>query len=99
LALINAGTKAEQHIADYMRSIHPTRWSIFGNRTLGDNDKAYTERGWGEFPAYGSPKPLLRVRTTSVIEGENNALLWNNLRNSLVPEGFYRFCLRVMSVV
>lgn len=96
---IHARSAKEEYIDDYLRKIHPTSWSRFGNFSHDEDDIAYIKKHWSKTPSYGSPKPLCGVRTTSGAEGENNALLWNSLRSSQVPAAFIRFCSRVMIAV
>jgi hypothetical protein len=45
---------------------------------------------WGD-DCLGAAKPLFGIRTTNGIEGENNAMLYNDMRNQTVPQAIVTF--------
>lgn len=79
-------------VASYLGSIHPTSWTRFGNCIkLNPAETIAIDTHWHNVPVYGKPLPLFRVRTTGAVEGENNALLWDGLRDQIPPHAMISF--------
>ncbi|KAF1787040.1 hypothetical protein GQ600_22381 [Phytophthora cactorum] len=81
-----AGQVESQTVKQYLRTIHPTSWTRFGNNLLTqDADLEECEFVWAACPLFGG-------RTTSAVEGQNNALLLSGVRDSQVFDACLIFC-------
>ena len=69
-------------IAEYLASIHPMNWTVFGNSILTPQETHFINSTWPTKELFGAPIKLFGVKTTSANEGENNAYILNNLRDS-----------------
>lgn len=87
----SALSKNGLNIQEYMMSIHPTSWSQFGNF-----DENFT--GWSGVRTYGCKLPLYGTKTTSANEGDNNGLMWNDMRNQLPCAALLSYLHRVLNI-
>ncbi|KAG6954601.1 hypothetical protein JG687_00011726 [Phytophthora cactorum] len=68
-----AGQVESQTVKQYLRTIYPTSWTRFGNNLLTQGASVAIAETWKNANSYGAACPLLGGRTTSAVEGQNNA--------------------------
>ncbi|GMF41304.1 unnamed protein product [Phytophthora fragariaefolia] len=86
------GTAYTQTAAEYFSIIHPTSWTKFGNSFLTPEESVVIAARWNPNNAYGDVCALYSGRTTSAIEGQNNALLKEGIRDCQVFGAMLLFC-------
>uniref|UniRef100_K3WZU8 Uncharacterized protein n=1 Tax=Globisporangium ultimum (strain ATCC 200006 / CBS 805.95 / DAOM BR144) TaxID=431595 RepID=K3WZU8_GLOUD len=91
---INQGTQREEYVDDYLRAIHLTSWTVYGNCEHPAADLDFFRTSWSCMSPCGHPSPLYGVRTTSVIESKRNTLVWNCARDKLQPNVIVPFCVK-----
>jgi hypothetical protein len=96
---INEGTADEEYVSDYLKAIHPTSWTLMGNYSLSAAEVEWLQHEWVDIPSYGEPLPLFGVKTTSGVEGQNNATLWSGLRDSFPQAALELFCLDAINTL
>jgi Ulp1 protease family, C-terminal catalytic domain/MULE transposase domain len=77
----------------YLMDLHPRQYSVVGNLNITDEEEGMISFIWG-LKSYGEKKPLWGIRTTNGVEGENNALLHNKMRNQPVFHAINTFVVR-----
>jgi len=70
-------------IYDYILSIHPTSYSVFGNKSLTIEEEEVIDSVWGDYDSFGSPLPLHGWSANTGAEGEHNAMNYDDTRISL----------------
>lgn len=93
------GVLQTQTVADYLRKIHPTSWTKFGNCHLTPEETAVVGADWGDLDSYGDGCSLFAGRTTSAVEGQNNALLLAGVRDSQVFGALVLYCNLVVETL
>ena len=88
--------KIQQSMKTYLEGINPTNWCPFGNYTRSEEEDIQYFRGL-KSESYGLPKPLFGICTTGAVEGENHALIWNNLRSQSIYDGIQTFLHRIIT--
>ncbi|GMF43810.1 unnamed protein product [Phytophthora fragariaefolia] len=86
------GQRQTQSAAEYLRALHPGCWTKFGNCALDPEEISAVEVQWKQARSYGAFCPLFAGRTTSAVEGQNNALLLGGVRDCRVMEALVLFC-------
>ncbi|EGZ24888.1 hypothetical protein PHYSODRAFT_444722, partial [Phytophthora sojae] len=89
---LQATTTQTQSAAEYLRALHPGSWTKFGNCALDPEEIFAVEIQWKQARSYGAPCALFAGRTTSAVEGQNNALLLGGVRDCQVLEALVLFC-------
>ncbi|OWZ12136.1 LOW QUALITY PROTEIN: hypothetical protein PHMEG_00014748 [Phytophthora megakarya] len=64
-----------QTVGQYLRKIHLTSWTNFGNYPPTGDKVTYFNEHWLASQAYGKPTKLYGIKTTSATEGEKHALI------------------------
>jgi hypothetical protein len=67
----------------YLMVLHPCHYSVVGNLNITDEEESMMTFIWGK-KSFGENKPLWGLCTTNGVEGENNSLLQNKMRNQPV---------------
>ncbi|KAE9004115.1 hypothetical protein PR001_g17800 [Phytophthora rubi] len=96
--MVNGAAQA-QTAAQYLRGIHPTSWTKFGTGVLSLEESEAVDSEWKCVTSYGDGCPLFGGRTTSAIEGQNNALLVAGIRDNQVMGALVLFCNSVVEVI
>lgn len=86
------GSLQRQTVAEYLRAIHPASWTKFGNGPVTPEESDAVATEWESAKSYGDGLPLFAGRTTSAVEGQNNALLLSGIRDSQVLGALVLFC-------
>ncbi|KAE9051706.1 hypothetical protein PR003_g1481 [Phytophthora rubi] len=90
------GKPKQEYVDSYLRSIHPTNWTVVGNSTLSGEESKWLGGNWNVTSTYGDGMPLFGVRSTSGAEGDNNGLLWKRARSLSVFRALRAYCLRAV---
>ena len=67
-------------IYDYIMTIHPTSYSVFGNKSLTNEEKELIDSVWADCDSFGSPLPLHGWSANTATEGEHNAMNHDDTR-------------------
>jgi hypothetical protein len=86
------GVDHAQTVAEYLRKIHPTSWTQFGNCTFTPEEATAVDGRWGTIESYGGSCSLFAGRTTSAVEGQNNGLLLAGIRDCQVFGALLLYC-------
>jgi len=92
------GEEVQQSVTDYLSQVHPTSWVQFANLSPTEEEVRYIDAQWESTLSYGEPKPLFGIRTNNGVEGENNANIWNNLRQGTIFEALTTYINRFNEV-
>jgi hypothetical protein len=74
----------------YLLTIHPTQFAIVGNLNISNEELEMLNFIW-RMESYGEPRPLFGIRTTNAVEGENNAMLYNDMRHQAIAQAIVTF--------
>jgi hypothetical protein len=77
----------------YLMNLHPRQFSLVGNLNISESEEGMMEFIWG-MNSYGKALPLFGIRTTNGVEGENNALVENDIRNQTVSQAIFTHIAR-----
>jgi hypothetical protein len=83
----------EGTIMVYFMVLHPRQYSVLGNLNIKNDEENMLGFIWGNY-SFGNLRPLFGLRTTNVVEGENYAILLNNLRHQPIFRAFHTFVVR-----
>ena len=97
LAIAMVPSETMDHFVWFFLNIHTTQFTVFGNITNDTDIDEIFLLIWGSI-AYGNPMPLFGIRTTNGVEGENNALLHNDLRQMIVEKSLITYIDRYLSI-
>jgi len=91
-----------ENIYDYLLLIHPTSFSVFGNKQFSKEEIYFIDSVWGHCYTFGSPLPLHGWSANTAVEGEHNAMNYDETRLQLPLSALFttaRRCnLRIMSI-
>lgn len=86
-----------------MYNIHPTSYSVFGNKVLTEQEKEYINAHWPNEKSYGSPMPLFGWSASTGNEGEHNAMRSDGSRHcgplSILEKWMLRANTRVVEML
>ncbi|EEY70385.1 uncharacterized protein PITG_05788 [Phytophthora infestans T30-4] len=99
ISKVFAGKIVEEHVWSYLSSIHPSDWCVVGNMKATTKELKWIDDNWSSIPKHGDALPLLGIRTTRAVEGENNGLLWGRVRTQLVLGSVMTYCTRALKVL
>ncbi|TYZ63467.1 hypothetical protein PybrP1_001970 [[Pythium] brassicae (nom. inval.)] len=85
-------------VYDYLRNLHPTSWSPFGNYDYCNVKRDRIESEWRGVHPSGVATPHFGVRSTDGVEGENHALVWSHFRDQTPTLAPLTYCTRFAGV-
>ena len=71
------------NVHDYLLAIHPTSFSVFGNKTFTKEEVDLINSVWGNRYSFGKPLPLHGWSANTAVEGEHNAMNYDDTRTQL----------------
>lgn len=72
---------SEEFVHEYMFKIHPTCYSVFGNKVLTEQEELFINTNWGNEKSYGRPMPLFGWNASTGNEGEHSAMRTDGSRH------------------
>jgi len=101
--VLDAVKYKSENIFEYLLSIYPTSFSVFGNKSLTSEEINLIDSVWGHCDSFGFPLPLHGWSANTAVEGEHNAMNYDNTRIQLpltaLTSTAFRCNVRILNLI